>query len=67
LWRDALQNRRLVMYNDFIIIGPKEDLAKIKPLKSAVEALTLCFHHARRDLHITDDRSVFGSLSLPNT
>jgi tungstate transport system substrate-binding protein len=34
-----LQNRRLVMYNDFIIIGPKEDPAKIKPLKSAVEAL----------------------------
>ena len=34
-----LQNRRLVMYNDFIIIGRKEDPAKIKQLKSAVEAL----------------------------
>ena len=25
-----LLNRRLVMYNDFVIIGPKEDPAKIK-------------------------------------
>ena len=33
-----LQNRRLVMYNDFVIIGPKEDPAKIKTLKSAVAA-----------------------------
>jgi tungstate transport system substrate-binding protein len=28
-------NRRLVMYNDFIIIGPAEDPAKIKGLKAA--------------------------------
>jgi tungstate transport system substrate-binding protein len=34
-----LQNRRLVMYNDFVIIGPKEDPAKIKSLKSAAAAL----------------------------
>jgi tungstate transport system substrate-binding protein len=34
-----LQNRRLVMYNDFVIIGPKEDLAKVKSLKSAAAAL----------------------------
>jgi tungstate transport system substrate-binding protein len=34
-----LQNRRLVMYNDFVIIGPKEDPAKIAKLKSAVAAL----------------------------
>jgi tungstate transport system substrate-binding protein len=30
-----LQNRRLVMYNDFVIIGPKDDPAKIASLKSA--------------------------------
>jgi tungstate transport system substrate-binding protein len=34
-----LQNRRLVMYNDFVIIGPKDDPAKIRSVKSAVAAL----------------------------
>ncbi|HEU4341343.1 MAG TPA: substrate-binding domain-containing protein [Candidatus Binatia bacterium] len=36
-----LLNRRLVMYNDFIIIGPASDPAKIKSTKSSVEGLTL--------------------------
>jgi tungstate transport system substrate-binding protein len=36
-----LLNRRLVMYNDFIIIGPSNDPAKIKSAKSAVAALKL--------------------------
>jgi tungstate transport system substrate-binding protein len=36
-----LLNRRLVMYNDFVIIGPKDDPAKIKPAKSALAALKL--------------------------
>lgn len=31
-------NRRLVMHNDFIIVGPAEDAAKIKGIKSAKEA-----------------------------
>jgi tungstate transport system substrate-binding protein len=31
-------NRRLVMHNDFIIVGPSDDAAKIKGLKSATEA-----------------------------
>jgi len=31
-------NRRLVMHNDFIIVGPSEDPAKIKGMKSSVEA-----------------------------
>jgi tungstate transport system substrate-binding protein len=34
-----LLNRRLVMYNDFVIIGPKDDPARIRLSKSAVEAL----------------------------
>jgi tungstate transport system substrate-binding protein len=34
-----LLNRRLVMHNDFIIVGPGEDPAKIKGLASAVDAL----------------------------
>ena len=34
-----LRNRRLVMYNDFIIIGPKDDPAKIRSMKSATAAL----------------------------
>jgi tungstate transport system substrate-binding protein len=36
-----LLNRRLVMYNDFVIIGPKEDPAKVKSAKTAVAALKL--------------------------
>jgi tungstate transport system substrate-binding protein len=31
-------NRRLIMHNDYIIVGPSEDLAKIKGLKSASES-----------------------------
>jgi tungstate transport system substrate-binding protein len=34
-----LLNRRLVMYNDFVIIGPKDDPAKIRLAKGAVGAL----------------------------
>ena len=34
-----LLNRRLVMHNDFIIVGPTEDSAKIKGLASAADAL----------------------------
>jgi tungstate transport system substrate-binding protein len=35
----AMRNRRLVMYNDFIIVGPEADPASIKGEKSAVAAL----------------------------
>ena len=34
-----MQNRRLVMYNDFVIIGPEDDPAKIKGMSKAVDAL----------------------------
>lgn len=34
-----LQNRRLVMYNDFVIIGPKDDPAKLRTVKSTLAAL----------------------------
>ena len=36
-----LLNRRLVMYKDFVIIGPKDDPAKIKSAKTALGALKL--------------------------
>jgi tungstate transport system substrate-binding protein len=36
---DKLRNRRVVMYNDFVIIGPKDDPAKIRSMKSATAAL----------------------------
>ena len=36
-----LLNRRLVMYNDFVIVGPKEDPAKIRSTKSALTAMRL--------------------------
>jgi tungstate transport system substrate-binding protein len=32
-------DRREVMYNDFVIVGPREDPAKIRDLKDAVQAL----------------------------
>src|SRR5512139_3896100 len=31
-------NRRIIMHNDFVIVGPPEDSAKIKGVKSASEA-----------------------------
>src|SRR5208282_1898209 len=34
-------NRRLVMHNDFVILGPKTDPAHIKGLKSAIDAFEL--------------------------
>jgi tungstate transport system substrate-binding protein len=34
-----LVNRRLVMHNDFLVVGPEDDPAKIKGLKSAVDAM----------------------------
>ena len=34
-----LLNRRLVMYNDFVMVGPNEDPAKIRSTKKAVEAM----------------------------
>lgn len=34
-----LLNRRLVMYNDFVIIGPKNDPAKLRSTKTAAAAL----------------------------
>ena len=34
-----MPNRRLVMYNDFVIIGPEDDPAKIKGMPKAVDAL----------------------------
>jgi tungstate transport system substrate-binding protein len=32
-------NRRLVMYNDFVVIGPTDDAAKIKGMTSAAQAM----------------------------
>ena len=34
-----MQNRRLVMYNDFVLIGPAEDPAKVKGMPKAADAL----------------------------
>jgi tungstate transport system substrate-binding protein len=37
--QDKMRHRRLVMYNDFVIIGPADDPAKVKRLTSAVQAM----------------------------
>ena len=37
----ALQNRRLVMYNDFLIVGPPDDPAKARTTSRAAEAMKL--------------------------
>jgi tungstate transport system substrate-binding protein len=34
-----MSNRRLVMYNDFVIIGPPDDPAKVKGMPKALDAL----------------------------
>jgi len=34
-------NRRLVMYNDFVIVGPPEDPAGVRSAKKAIEAMRL--------------------------
>jgi tungstate transport system substrate-binding protein len=34
-----MQNRRLVMYNDFVVVGPEDDPARINGLAKAVDAL----------------------------
>ena len=31
-------NRRIIMHNDFVVVGPPEDPAKVKGMKSASEA-----------------------------
>jgi tungstate transport system substrate-binding protein len=36
-----LTNRRLVMYNDFVIVGPKEDPARVASTKKTIDALKL--------------------------
>jgi tungstate transport system substrate-binding protein len=47
----TLRNRRLVMYNDFVIVGPADDPAKIKGLTRAADAMK----------RIADSRSRFVS------
>ena len=43
-----LSNRRLVMYNDFVVIGPEADPAKIKGEKNAAAALKRIAESASR-------------------
>jgi tungstate transport system substrate-binding protein len=50
-----LLNRRLVMYNDFVIIGPKDDPAKINSLKTALAALRLIEQSKSRFVSRGDD------------
>jgi tungstate transport system substrate-binding protein len=38
--KGSVVNRQLVMHNDFVIVGPADDPAGIKGMKSATEALT---------------------------
>lgn len=40
-----LLNRRLVMYNDFVILGPANDPAKIRSTKSSAEAMKRIAEH----------------------
>lgn len=47
--------RRDVMYNDYIIVGPKEDPAEIKSEKKAVEVLKRIYTHTRPFISRGDD------------
>ncbi len=44
----SLVNRRLVMYNDFVLVGPPTDPAGIKGMKSASDALKKIAEHQAR-------------------
>jgi tungstate transport system substrate-binding protein len=46
---DKMRNRRLVMYNDFVVIGPEDDPAQVKGLKA---------HEAMRRIAIAQVRFV---------
>ena len=56
-------NRRLVMYNDFVVIGPEADPAKIRGEKSAVAALRRIAERKARFLS-RGDKSGTHSLEL---
>jgi tungstate transport system substrate-binding protein len=43
-----LRNRRLVMYNDFVIVGPENDPARIKGMVSTAQALNMIARTASR-------------------
>lgn len=58
-----LQNRRLVMYNDFVIIGPPDDPARIKSRPTAVDALR-CVAETRSRFVSRGDRSGTHVLEL---
>lgn len=59
-----LINRRLVMYNDFVIIGPGEDPAKIRSAKGAREAMQRIAQSQSRFVSRGDNS---GTHSLENT
>ncbi len=47
--------RRNVMYNDYVIVGPKQDPANIKNVKNTVEALKLIYDQATPFVSRGDD------------
>lgn len=56
-----LKNRRLVMYNDFVIVGPAGDPAKVRSTSSAVEAFKLI---ARRTVRFVSRGDNSGTHNL---
>lgn len=58
-----LLNRRLVMYNDFILVGPKEDPAKIRAVKSVAAALR-AIEQAKTTFLSRGDKSGTHSMEL---
>lgn len=63
LAKGKLLNRRLVMYNDFVIAGPKDDAAKIRGLKSATAALR-AIAQAKSNFVSRGDRSGTHNMEL---
>src|SRR5262252_2044143 len=58
-----LLNRRLVMYNDFVIIGPGDDPAKVRSAKSATGALK-AIEQAKANFISRGDKSGTNILEL---
>jgi tungstate transport system substrate-binding protein len=54
-----LLNRRLVMYNDFVIIGPAEDPAGVKKVTAAAQALKAIAHTGSRFVSRGDNSGTY--------
>jgi len=69
--KGAAMNRRLVMHNDFVFVGPNTDKAKIKGAKTLdalnqLPRLQPFLFRAAMTRELTKWKSIFGKLQVSN-